>query len=730
MCSFFTRHFIISQEESILQNEETRFMTQVKLTSVTIDGSRLSFQGRVIVDGQGEEVVVRHTFASEREKEQFMTSQHDTFIMEGTVNDPSQATNFFQFDYSNYLNRKQIFKTVDAKKLIPVEGESLDKTIAYQIDTIRHRMLSFIDKRLSPQTALYIKALLFADKREFDEPVNASFKELGIVHLLSISGLHIHFLIESLKKALNKARLTKETSRWVLVMLLPVYGCLTGFGTSVFRAIGQSWLKVFGEMTHIKWTTLDRWSLVFCVSLLINPFNLLQVGFQLSYFMSLIIILLVNQSFYKSYNQIKAYIVLSFVLFVGSLPILSYHFFEFSWGVLFLNSLYIPFLSLLFLPMLVLLFFLSLFFYKTRLFTFFMQLTEAVIHLMEETTFFISEHTSFSVIIGRLPTIALVSTALFFILLLLLIEQKNAKPRFYAFPIIGILISVFSVRYSPFGQVHMIDVGQGESILIKEPWGKGSYLIDTGGLANWNNEEPWEVRQSDFNVGEDIVVPVLKSQGVHRIETVIITHSDWDHYGGLDDLSKHLPIKAVLATESTLTDPAFLASLQHLQFTDTDMLSVEKHPLEALPEQLRALDSFHPTQDNKNNESLILIGLIGEYTWLFTGDLEKEGEQNLLKMYPNMTVDVLKVGHHGSQTSTTDYFLDHLSPTYAWISAGNNNSYGHPHSDVMARLEKREIEIYQTNVQGAIQYRYTDSWLLDKLLHQASFIQTKNIEKE
>ena len=727
---FFIRHYSFYQENSILLNEEATVVIQAKLTTVSVDGSRLSFQGLVTSEGQQEEVMVRHTFSTEREKQLFITNKKDTFMIDGAVSDPNQATNFFQFDYKDYLNKKRIYKVLEAEKLTPIENEQIDRPLFYKIDSIRQNVLSFIDARYSTQAAMYTKALLFADKRDFNEPVSASFRELGIVHLLSISGLHIHFLIDSLKKGLNKLSVTKETSQWILFTLLPLYGFLTGFGVSVFRAIGQSWLRVFGEMTRFKLTTLDSWCIVFCASLLINPFNLLNVGFQLSYFISLLIILLVNQPFYKAYNSVKAYIVLSVIVFIGSLPILSYHFFEFSWGVVFLNSLYIPFLSILFLPMLVLLFLISIFFYDTRLFSVCLKVAEAMITLMEETTLFISRHTSFSVVTGRLPVMALTSLVVSFIVLLLMIERKQIKRSLYILPTIVTIISVFSVRYSPYGNVMMIDVGQGESILIKEPWGKGNYLIDTGGLVNWRTEDHWELRESAFNLGEDTVVPVLKSHGIHQMDTVIITHADWDHYGALDDIAKHLPINTLLATESTLKNPVFLSSLEYLLSTDTEIRSVENQPEDALPKEMRALYPLNQTHVNTNNDSLILLGKIGDYTWLFTGDLEKEGEESLVNMYPNLKVDVLKVGHHGSNTSTYDYLLDNLSPNYAWISAGRYNSYGHPHPDVMERLQKKHIQVFQTNSQGAIQYIYTDSWVFDLFLNRTSLFQTKTNEKE
>lgn len=118
---------------------------------------------------------------------------------------------------------------------------------------------------------------------------------------------------------------------------------------------------------------------------------------------------------------------------------------------------------------------------------------------------------------------------------------------------------------------------------------------------------------------------------------------------------------------------------------------------------------LHPTKfyESKNEGSIVLLALLGNKKWLFTGDMEEEGERDLLHHYPNLNVDVLKVGHHGSKTSSTEGFLGVIRPNVAIISAGRNNRFGHPHQEVLERLSQVQAEVYRTDLQGAIIFRFT-----------------------
>ncbi|MER2064265.1 MAG: ComEC/Rec2 family competence protein, partial [Alkalibacterium sp.] len=238
----------------------------------------------------------------------------------------------------------------------------------------------------------------------------------------------------------------------------------------------------------------------------------------------------------------------------------------------------------------------------------------------------------------------------------------------------------------------------------------GSYLIDTGGQVEFP-VKLWQKREKSFKVGENILVPVLKSEGVHRLESIIITHPDIDHYGAMLDILSEVQTKQVISAKASFLQENFQVLFPSIESYGTIIKEAIEGSSADLPSNTYAILSHKEIGErSKNDSSLVLYGLIGHKTWLFTGDLETDGENVLLAKYPDMTVDVLKVGHHGSLTSTHEAFLNQITPDTAWISSGEANRYGHPHNSVIERLTAQNVAIYRTDTHGAVKYKYYDRY--------------------
>ncbi|GEK88022.1 competence protein ComEC [Alkalibacterium putridalgicola] len=696
---------------SITLSENEWVSVAVKETSWKVDGDKLEFEGLIQQDSVREKVKVIYYIKSEGEKHRLAASIPKSAAIKGILSIPEEPSNFNQFNYGTYLKSKKIFNILKASELAVWEHEQEKPRDVYVFDSFRQEILSHIDRTLTPKTSAYTKTLLFADKRSFSSDVMDSFKELGIVHLLSISGLHVVFLIDLIRLSLLRMRISKEATASSLILILPLYGIATGFGVSVFRAVGQAWLKLLGDKLNLTVTALDSWSMMLILTLFIQPYSLYMIGFQLSYLISFMIIVLAHQPFFKQGTKVETYVTMNLLLLVSSIPVLSYHFYEFSWGVLVLNSLFIPLVGSLLLPLLIVSLLLSLLIPSSLIFEGILFMIDKLITAMETIVSETASSLTFTFVTGRLSQAAYFLLALFILVLLVMIE-KNRPKRFLPFPVIGIIICVLSVRFSPLGQVLMIDVGQGEAILIKEPWGRGNYLIDTGGQAEFPVEE-WQNREKIFNVGENIILPVLKSEGVHKLQSIIITHPDIDHYGAMMDIISHMRTEQVVSAKTTFLEENFQSQFSSIVKFGTVIKEAAEGSGIYLPKNTFAvLSNEEMTTASKNDSSLVLYGLIGRKTWLFTGDLEAEGEKVLLEKYPNMTADILKVGHHGSQTSSHDGFINQLRPETAWISAGKSNRYGHPHDNVTEKLRDRDINIYRTDTNGAVRYRFTDQYPL------------------
>jgi competence protein ComEC len=286
-------------------------------------------------------------------------------------------------------------------------------------------------------------------------------------------------------------------------------------------------------------------------------------------------------------------------------------------------------------------------------------------------------------------------------------ERMKGAKRFMQImllPLSIMCVQLFGNALSPYGEITFIDVGQGDSIFIKLPYGRGNYLIDTGGTIQFNTEE-WKARKKEFEVGKEVVVPFLKSKGITAIDKLIITHGDADHIGGALSVLKELQVKEII-----------LPKTPELSELEKELLTMAKR--NGIPwDFVSAGDSWKSGKANfhvispqagveaeRNNRSIVLFVKMGGLRWLFTGDLEEEGEEQLLTHYDKLTIDVLKAGHHGSKTSSTKAFLDHLKPKIAIISAGKNNRYGHPAEEVLTNLSERKIKILRTDQNGAITY--------------------------
>lgn len=714
--------------QSSLDQQTSEFSVFVKPTTLTVDGDRLRFYGEIDLGEETEEVVVRYRIATEEEQQRWLNDAIPTFVkIEGKLIEPSRSRNWYQFDYQQYLKRESIHWIVDAETVQVDEDSRGEPSFSYGLDHFRQMLLTQVDQRVNGVTADYIKAMIFADRRSLSEETMEQFRVIGIVHLLSISGLHIHFLISGFRAILLKMGITKETTNGLLLLCLPVYGTVAGWGASVFRAVIQTFFSIFFVKVNWKLEPIDYWVLTLLSALLIQPTIIYGIGFQLSYVLSGLLILL-NHSLVKVEEQAwKQTMLVSLVINLASIPILAYHFYEFPWVTLFANALFIPIFTLTILPLLVSVLFFSFLLNGSILFVWINEASNYVLKGIEGLLTFSESLPFSSIITGRLSFLGL-----FFIyvgLWAIIYSVENNQKRKRSF-IIGLLLfasGVFSRRFSPIGEVVMLDVGQGESIVVKEPYGRQTYLIDTGGQVVWWEREEWQEQETPFSLGKDTVVPALKALGVHQLDVIYLSHADTDHVGALLDVVEEIPTQKIRSTQDTFSDENVQEMIPSLIEKGIQLESIVA-PMQ-IEEDLFLLYPW-ATTNSRNDDSLVLYGTIGEHTWLFTGDLEEEGERQLIQRYPTLTVDLLKVGHHGSQTSTQDFFLETIQPHTAWISAGENNSYGHPHSNVLQELNENQVHIYRTDTQGAIRYRYTDQFLLKRVLSEPITILIDNERQE
>uniref|UniRef100_UPI0012E0E53E ComEC/Rec2 family competence protein n=1 Tax=Paenibacillus dakarensis TaxID=1527293 RepID=UPI0012E0E53E len=278
------------------------------------------------------------------------------------------------------------------------------------------------------------------------------------------------------------------------------------------------------------------------------------------------------------------------------------------------------------------------------------------------------------------------------------------------------------------GWVQFLDVGQGDSILVSTPEGK-HILIDAGGTTSFRKEkDAWKERSQPFEVGEKVVVPLLKKRGVHSLDMVVITHNHQDHSGGLQAVLEQIPVKSILFNGTWTESKAFEQLMKTAVVQDIPIYQAYSgtvyHPdpfteLRFLNTGLKAEEqTVLPVVENQNHESLVFELRMNEARFLFTGDADEKAEQRILTEQARgitknhddddeeiRPLDVLKAGHHGSKTSTSEEWLKAWKPGAAVISAGVNNMYRHPHPDVVNRLQRYGTLVYRTDLRGEIQMK-------------------------
>jgi competence protein ComEC len=244
--------------------------------------------------------------------------------------------------------------------------------------------------------------------------------------------------------------------------------------------------------------------------------------------------------------------------------------------------------------------------------------------------------------------------------------------------------------------VTFIDVGQGDSTLIELPKMKGNILIDTGGIINYNNKE-WSVKKNKYSIALSKTIPYLKSRGIRKLDYLILTHGDFDHMGEAINLVENFKVEKVIFN---------CGEFNKLEQDLIKVLDKKKIPYYSCIKELNIDDNklyFLNNKDygNENDNSSVIYTELSNHKFLFMGDAGVEVEEDLIKK--SKDIDVLKVGHHGSKTSSGKEFINEINPKYSIISVGKNNRYGHPNKGVIDNLE--DSKIYRTDQDGSIMFR-------------------------
>ena len=680
--SFFLVYFLFLHHRATIQDKQA----PVEINQVTLVADTLSVNGEqlsAIGKAKGQTYQVFYRLKSEKEQHFFKTTSQ-TLVLKGEIN-LSQATaqrNFQGFNYQSYLASQGIYRIAQIERLDQVVPQKSLSPLAF-FHQLRRRALVHIQTHFPSPMRHYMTGLLFGylDK-EFDEQ-SQLYTSLGIIHLFALSGMQVGFFLGWFRYGLLRLGLPKD---YLFIVLLPFslcYGLMTGWTASVLRSLVQSLLAEFG----IK--KLDNMGITLLLLFLLLPHFLLTVGGVLSCSYAFLLCLFD----FEDLSSLKKSIYTSLVLSLGILPFLTYYYGTFQPVSLILTAIFSIVFDSFLLPVL------TVFFALSGLVIF--SQINPLFEWMESFLTWIQSWIGQPLILGK-PS--LFQFGLMIAVLILLFDfWKKPQFRICLLMIFGLLM--VWVKHPLTNEVTVVDVGQGDSIFLRSMKGD-TILIDVGGKVTFGTKEKWQESSQTSNA-EKTLIPYLQARGVSQIDYLVLTHTDTDHIGDLEEVAKCFKIKEICVSQGALTKSSFVKRLRTIKCPVHTLKAGDK-----LPMMGSNLQVLYPNKvgDGGNNDSLVLYGKLLGSSFLFTGDLEKEGEEELMASYPTLRASVLKAGHHGSKGSSSEAFLDQLHPSLALVSAGENNRYKHPNDETIERFKQRHIKILRTDKDGAIRFKGWFKW--------------------
>ena len=680
--SFFLVYFLFLHHRASIQDKQALAeINQVTLVADTlsVNGEQLSAIGKA----KGQTYQVFYRLKSEKEQHFFKTTSQ-TLVLKGkiTLTPATGQRNFQGFNYQSYLASQGIYRIAQIERLDQVVPQKSLSPLAF-FHQLRRRALVHIQTHFPSPMRHYMTGLLFGylDK-EFDEQ-SQLYTSLGIIHLFALSGMQVGFFLGWFRYGLLRLGLPKD---YLFIVLLPFslcYGLMTGWTASVLRSLVQSLLAEFG----IK--KLDNMGLTLLLLFLLLPHFLLTVGGVLSCSYAFLLCLFD----FEDLSSLKKSIYTSLVLSLGILPFLTYYYGTFQPVSLILTAIFSIVFDSFLLPVL------TVFFALSGLVIF--SQINPLFEWMESFLTWIQSWIGQPLILGK-PS--LFQFGLMIAVLVMVFDfWKKPQFRICLLMIFGLLM--VWVKHPLTNEVTVVDVGQGDSIFLRSMKGD-TILIDVGGKVTFGTKEKWQESSQTSNA-EKTLIPYLQARGVSQIDYLVLTHTDTDHIGDLEEVAKCFKIKEICVSQGALTKPSFVKRLRTIKCPVHTLKAGDK-----LPMMGSNLQVLYPNKvgDGGNNDSIVLYGKLLGSSFLFTGDLEKEGEEELMASYPTLRASVLKAGHHGSKGSSSEAFLDQLHPSLALVSAGENNRYKHPNDETIERFKQRHIKILRTDKDGAIRFKGWFKW--------------------
>lgn len=647
--------------------------------------------------------------------------------LEGEYSAPEGQRNFKGYSYKEYLMTKEIYGTVKIENSNDVETIKKDQSNFFEkmINKLSNLLKRKVEILLPENSASLLKGILLGDCTDISSEVKENFKECNLSHMLAVSGAHLSYLIIGINLILSKKIFGKRASKIITIFIIIIFMNITNMSPSIERAGISSIICIIASLIHRKPDAINAVAVAVLCTVIKNPFSILNIGMQLSYAGTLSLLMFANgreknnsreiiENSEKGKN-IKKYLVESIKVTLCAniliMPLTIYKFNTISLNFILANLVAGPLLGLSLILGLIML---VTSFISLNIAKFISFILNIILIILMKSTKLISQipYSNITVITPYLISIVIIYTITF--LGYCIAKSPELRKRLKVnkkliIKTIAIALSITIISVATLNlleekklKLYFVDVGQGDCTYLKTPSEK-NILIDGGG--NRDKEK--------YDVGKKVLFPYLLDRRVKKLDYIIVSHFDADHAQGLEAVIQNIKVKNIIVCKQASNSALYQEIIKLCKKKNVNIITVKRGQNIKIDKYVY-FEILHPgnimLDDGKGglNANAIVAKMYCTIknkttTVMFTGDIEEKAEEELVKIYGDkLKADILKVAHHGSKTSSTAEFLKCVSPKIALIGVGKDNTFGHPNSGVLSRLENINAKIYRTDKLGEI----------------------------
>ena len=628
----------------------------------------------------------------------------DNIRFPSKIESPNKDKNPGSFNYKRYLKGENIYYLLSTRSNnIRVLSRGDITFLEGLVTSFRGKILSVTEEYIGIKYGGVISSILLGDTNYLNEKMDNAFRDLGVSHVFAVSGLHVGIITFFLFFIFNILRLNKKLSVIMVIVIIFLYGYLIGYPTSVLRASIMFAILILSTILHRRYDGVNIISLCAIFLLTYNPYYLFSLGFLLSFITTLSLVVLTNKIRYgllKEYKVLGKYLSPIIAVQIGITPLLIIYFNKINLFAPLLNLIIIPLISLGIILSLIMILISFLSFKLTYIIS---KLLILILHFID-----ILVSSFYSLPMGNIycGIMEIEEILIYYLVVMILFKiidlrlfSNELKRVVFLYLVIVILFSMTFEIFDTKVYVDFIDVGQGDSALIR--YKNNNFLIDTGGSIF-----------GDLDVGKEIVLKYLRVLGINKLDGVFISHFHEDHAKGLLSIADEIKINRVFIGYKNKDNDIYKKIVNLVKNHDIELIELF-YKDEILVRDNFSIKVIHPMNkilagENENDLSLVLLLKANDKSILFTGDIEAWGEKEVSKNNEALNIDILKVSHHGSNTSSSSQFIKFVRPKYGVISVGKN-VFGHPSKEVLNRYSNGNINILRTDKSGLIRVIVDDS---------------------